>query len=320
MMDLIDIGVNLTHESFERDREEVLAQARAVGVRRMIVTGTSVTESVRALELAEAHPGQLYATAGVHPHNASGFDEHSGDALSGLLAQEPVVAVGECGLDFHRDFSPRDAQRHAFREQLEIAADARLPVFLHQRDAHDELVALLRPVRHRLCGGVAHCFTGTARMARDYLDMDLYIGITGWLCDERRGADLRNAVRQLPLDRVMIETDAPYLLPRDLPRDIRHKPRGRRNEPRFLPHVLARLAAAMGRSADEIAEATRKNSEQLFALPGWPCAAWSGGNRASDGAGRIHADERWPAMEDRESSGPVVSGRQRIEHDANAPG
>ena len=263
MTDLIDIGANLTHESFDRDREEVLAQARDAGVRRMIVTGTSVTESVRALELARPWPGVLFSTAGVHPHNAASFDEHSSDALSHLLAHDEVVAVGECGLDYYRDFSPRDAQRRAFQAQLEIAADVRLPVFLHQRDAHDELLELLRPVRSRLCGGVAHCFTGTAQMARDYLDMDLYIGITGWLCDERRGADLRDAARHLPLDRVMIETDAPYLLPRDLPR----KPRGRRNEPRFLPHVLVRLAEAMNRSVDEVAEATRRNAEQLFSLP-----------------------------------------------------
>ena len=263
MKDLVDIGVNLTHESFDRDRDDVLRRAGAAGVRRMIITGTSVTESVRALELAEACPGELFSTAGVHPHNASRFDARSGDALTDLLSGEQVVAVGECGLDFHRDFSPRDAQRHAFREQLEIAADTRLPVFLHQRDAHEDLLESLRPVRGRLCGGVAHCFTGTAQMARDYLDMDLYIGITGWLCDERRGADLRDAVRHLPLDRVMIETDAPYLLPRDLA----EKPRGRRNEPRFLPHVLHRLAAAMNRPADEVAEATRRNTERLFSLP-----------------------------------------------------
>ena len=262
MSDLIDIGVNLTHESFDRDRGDVLKQARDAGVRRLIVTGTSLTESVRALELARAFPGTLYSTAGVHPHNAAQFDEHTADALGELLVRNEVVAVGECGLDFYRDFSPRDAQRRAFQAQLEIAADVRLPVFLHQRDAHDELLELLRPVRSSLCGGVAHCFTGTAQMARDYLDMDLYIGITGWLCDERRGADLRDAVRHLPLDRVMIETDAPYLLPRDLPR----KPRERRNEPRFLPHVLERLAVAMGRSKDEVAEATRNNAERLFSI------------------------------------------------------
>ena len=263
MSDLIDVGANLTHESFDRDRDDVLQQARNAGVRRLIVTGTSLTESVRALELARANPGTLYSTAGVHPHNAAQFDEHTADALGELSVRNEVVAVGECGLDFYRDFSPRNAQRQAFQAQLEIAADVRLPVFLHQRDAHDELLELLRPVRSRLCGGVAHCFTGTAQMARDYLDMDLYIGITGWLCDERRGADLRDAVRHLPLDRVMIETDAPYLLPRDLP----GKPRGRRNEPRFLPHILVRLAEAMNRSVDEVAAATRRNAEQLFSLP-----------------------------------------------------
>lgn len=266
MTDLIDIGLNLTHESFDRDRDEVLRRARAVGVRRAIVTGTSVAESVRALELARTCPGELFATAGVHPHNATGFDERSADALQKLLAQPEVVAAGECGLDFYRDFSPRDIQRRAFREQLDIAADAGQPVFLHQRDAHAEMLELLRPVRGRLCGGVAHCFTGTPAMARDYLDMELCIGITGWLCDERRGADLREAVRYLPLDRVLIETDAPYLLPRDLPGELPKKPRGQRNEPRFLPHVLQRLAALMQRPADEVAEATRRNAERLFRL------------------------------------------------------
>ena len=262
MTDLVDIGANLTHESFDRDRDEVLENARAAGVRRLIVTGTSVTESVRALELARTLPGSLFSTAGVHPHNAAAFDEHSADALRDLLVQNEVVAVGECGLDFYRDFSPRDAQRRAFQTQLDIAADVQLPIFLHQRDAHEELLELLRPVRNRLCGGVAHCFTGSARMARDYLDLDLYIGVTGWLCDERRGGDLRDAVRHLPLDRVLIETDAPYLLPRDLP----EKPRGRRNEPRFLPHVLQRLAAEMGRSVQEVEAATRTNTEKLFSL------------------------------------------------------
>ena len=261
-MDLVDIGANLTHECFDADRGEVLRHAADAGITRMIVTGTSVTESCRALELATAHKGTLYATAGVHPHNAAEFDKHAEDALRTLLAHEQVVAVGECGLDFFRDFSPRTSQRGAFEAQLEIAAEVQLPVFLHQRDAHEAFLEMLQPIRDRLCGGVAHCFTGTADMARDYLDMDLHIGITGWLCDERRGADLRDAVRHLPLNRVLIETDAPFLLPRDLPR----KPRGRRNEPRFLPHILQRLASAMGRSASEVADAIRGNAEQLFSI------------------------------------------------------
>ena len=263
MTDLIDIGVNLAHESFDADRGEVLKQAAAAGVRRLIVTGTSAAASAHALELAKAHPGRLFATAGVHPHHAGEFDEHTTQALNALLAHEAVVAVGECGLDFYRDFAPRAAQRRTFAAQLELAAEVRLPVFLHQRDAHEAFLQLLKPMRGRLHGGVAHCFTGGLETLRAYLDLDLYIGVTGWLCDERRGADLRGAVRHLPMDRVLIETDAPFLLPRDLA----EKPRGRRNEPRFLPHVLQRLAGAMGRSVEEVGEATRRNAERLFSLP-----------------------------------------------------
>jgi len=262
MTSLIDIGANLTHDSFDVDRAEVLEQAQAVGVDRMIVTGTSVTDSVRALELAKAHPVTLFSTAGVHPHHAKEFDEHSAEALQTLAQHAQVVAVGECGLDFYRNFSPPERQRAVFSAQLELAANVGLPVFLHQRDAHEEFLSLLRPMRDRLSGGVAHCFTGGLDEVRAYLDLDLYIGITGWICDERRGAELTRAVPHIPLERVLIETDAPYLLPRDLA----DKPRGRRNEPRFLPHVLARLAAAMNRPAEVVAEATRINAEKLFSL------------------------------------------------------
>ena len=126
------------------------------------------------------------------------------------------VAVGECGLDFFRDYSPRDAQRRAFAAQLELAAEVGKPVFLHQRDAHEEFVAMLAPARASLAGGVAHCFTGGPAELDAYLELDLYIGVTGWVCDERRGAALRAAVPRIPLDRLLVETDAPYLLPRDL--------------------------------------------------------------------------------------------------------
>jgi len=262
MDSLVDIGANLTHDSFDPDRREVLDRAHAVGVHRLIVTGTSVTQSTRAVELAIAHPGRLFATAGIHPHHAKDFDAHSTDALRALAQQPEVVAVGECGLDFNRNFSPPDAQKFAFAAQLELAAETGLPAFLHQRDAHEDFIELLQPVRDRLSGAVAHCFTGGVEELRAYLDLDLYIGITGWLCDERRGAALIDAVGHIPLERVLVETDAPYLLPRDLP----EKPRSRRNEPQYLPHILTRLAAAMGQSADAIARATRENTERLFAL------------------------------------------------------
>lgn len=262
MLDVIDIGANLTHESFAADREAVLARAADAGVRRIIVTGTSVTSSVQAAELCDAYPATLFATAGVHPHHAADYDAHTTASLRTLLGRSAFVAVGECGLDFFRDYSPREAQRSAFAAQLELAAEVRKPVFLHQRDAHDEFLRLLSPLRSRLVGGVAHCFTGGPNELAAYLDLDLYVGVTGWVCDERRGADLRAAVPSIPLDRLLIETDAPYLLPRDLSA----KPAGRRNEPHYLPHVLQRVAQLMNRPIDAIAAATTANAERLFGL------------------------------------------------------
>jgi TatD DNase family protein len=263
MLELIDIGLNLTHDSFDHDRDKVLGRAVEAGVRRFIVTGTSVATSARALELASARPNLLYATAGVHPHYASEFDTHSASALRKLLGNSRVVAVGECGLDYFRDFSPREDQERAFAAQLDLAVEAQLPVFLHQRDAHDDFVRHVARVRDRLPGGVAHCFTGGPKELRHYLGLDLYIGVTGWVCDERRGRDLRMALPDLPLDRLVIETDAPYLLPRDL----RPTPRNRRNEPSFLPHILRRVAEEMNRPIEAVAAATLANTEALFGLP-----------------------------------------------------
>jgi TatD DNase family protein len=262
MEPLTDIGLNLTHDSFDPDRTEVIQRAEAAGVARFIITGTSVTQSARALELAKSQPGKFFATAGIHPHHAKQFDRYSCDALRVLLQSPEVVAVGECGLDFFRNFSPQEAQETAFAAHLELAAETSLPVFLHQRDAHKRFVSIVDSVRDRLVGGVAHCFTGGVDELRALLDLDLYIGITGWLCDERRGSDLRAAVTELPLDRLLVETDAPYLLPRDLA----EKPRTRRNEPSFLPHILRRIAATIDEPVERVAEATRRNTERLFRL------------------------------------------------------
>lgn len=259
---MIDIGVNLTHDSFDGDREAVLDRAAAAGVTRLIVTGTSVTASARALEVAHSHPGRLFATAGIHPHHADELDTHSADALKRLLADPATVAVGECGLDFFRHFSSEQSQLDAFAAQLDLAAETELPVFLHQRDAHDTFVAMLRPARPRLTGGVAHCFTGGISQLHDYLDLGLYIGVTGWVCDERRGQALRDALPEIPLDRLLLETDAPYLLPRDL----KPAPKHRRNEPCHLAHILERVAEGMKRSGDEVAAAATANAERLFGL------------------------------------------------------
>ena len=260
---LIDIGINLAHDSFDSDRDDVIARAVQAGVVQMIVTGSNGASTRDAIELARAHPRRLFATAGVHPHYSK---ELSGELLADLrqLATVPeVVAVGECGLDYFRDLSPRAVQQEAFHRQLELAGLVRKPVFLHQRHAHADFVAILREHRAALVGGVAHCFTGSREELTAYLDMGLAIGITGWICDERRGAHLLPLMAEVPADRLLLETDGPYLLPRDLP----SKPVSRRNEPAYLPHIAEAVAHARGEPVEQLARATTEAARQLFRLP-----------------------------------------------------
>lgn len=264
--DLIDVGANLTHESFSGDLPEVLDRAARAGVGRLVVTGTSLAASNAALALASSRPGVLWATAGVHPHEAAGYDDATEDQLRTMLRHPLVVAAGECGLDYHRDYSPREAQRMAFARQVELAVASGRPLFLHQRAAHDDFVAILREQGSRLPGGVAHCFTDGRDAMEEYLAMGLHVGITGWVCDERRAEDLRTAVASLPLDRVLVETDCPYLLPRS----IRPAPRSRRNEPAMLPEVVRVLASFMGLDAEIVAMAATRNAERLFGLSADP--------------------------------------------------
>ena len=260
--DLTDIGANLAHDSFDDDRDAVLQRAAAAGVSRIVVTGSSFDSNAGAAALAESHPGQLYATAGVHPHHASDYDDATDAQIRTLIQQPGVVAVGECGLDYFRNFSPRDAQISAFRAQLDIAVDSGLPIFLHQRDAHDDFVEVLEPALPKLSRAVAHCFTGEHESLREYLAMGLWIGITGWICDERRGAHLKEIVDIIPDDRLLIETDAPYLLPRT----ISPKPKSRRNEPAYLPEVVRVVAEARGQSEAHIAQVTHANAARFFNL------------------------------------------------------
>jgi TatD DNase family protein len=262
-MELIDIGANLAHDNFDADREPVMQRAQAAGVVQLVVTGSSVEATRSAIALSRQHPGVLFATAGVHPHHAADLTDAAFLELAELATQREVVAAGECGLDYFRDFSPRDLQRRAFARQLELAARLRKPVFLHQRDAHDDFVAILREHRSTLAGGVAHCFTAGEKERDDCLELGLSIGITGWINDERRGQHLRAVVRGIPDDRLMLETDAPYLLPRDM----RPSPRSRRNEPAFLPWVLRAVAAARGASEESVARLSTDNARRFFGLP-----------------------------------------------------
>lgn len=261
-MELVDIGVNLGHESFRDDLPRVLERAREAGVAQMVVTGASERESRAAVDIASRYPGTLYATAGVHPHLARDWSDDTSNVIRELAQLPIVVAVGETGLDFNRDFSPRPAQEKAFTAQLELAVELAMPVFMHERDAHDRFAGILGEYRSQLGPAVIHCFTGDEAALDRYLELDLHVGITGWICDERRGTHLRELVARIPLDRLMLETDSPYLLPRDLvPR-----PKSRRNEPMHLRHILETVAACRRVDAETLADATTRTARAFFGL------------------------------------------------------
>ncbi|HTO20083.1 MAG TPA: TatD family hydrolase [Pseudomonas sp.] len=263
---LIDIGVNLTHPSLAADLDGVLERARQAGVAQLMATGTSLAESEQALRLCEEHDpdgGRLFCTAGVHPHDASQWQDDHRRQLQALLRHSRVRAVGECGLDFNRDFSPRPVQEKVFAAQLELAAELGMPAFLHEREADQRLLAILRDFRDHLPAAVVHCFTGERRALYAYLDLDLHIGITGWICDERRGTHLQELVRDIPAGRLMLESDAPYLLPRTL----RPKPKSGHNEPAYLGEVLAMVARQRGETPEAVAAHTSACARAFFGLP-----------------------------------------------------
>jgi len=263
MTQYIDIGVNLTGSSFKKDIPQVIERAHHAGVEKMVVTGTDSLHSEQAIALTELYETTCYATVGLHPHHASDYSSDLDSELREMLSHKNVVAVGECGLDFNRNFSTRQEQIRAFEAQLEIAIDLQKPVFLHQRDAHDDFISMIRSYRSDLGRLVAHCFTGSIGEVNDFVILDMYIGVTGWICDERRGVPLQQAVKHIPLDRIMLETDAPYLLPRDM----QEKPvQKNRNEPCYLPHIARAVASHMEIEEQQLITAAYSNSYDFFNL------------------------------------------------------
>ena len=261
-MELVDVGVNLTNKSLLRDLDGVMQRAAEAGVRQLVVTGTSLDESRAAIDLCARYPERLVSTCGVHPHHASEWSSDSGAEMAQIARASCVRAIGETGLDFNRNYSPPAAQETAFERQLELATELAMPVFCHQRDAHRRFVEILRSYRNALGRLVVHCFTDNREALRDYLDLDCHIGITGWICDERRGLELQRLVALIPADRLLLETDAPYLLPRDL----QPKPSNRVNEPAYLPHILEAVARHRNQTAAELASQTLANSRMFFGL------------------------------------------------------
>lgn len=260
------MGVNLTNKRFDKDRLEVIIRAKNLGVNQLIITGTSVESSRQAVNICrqfEAEfPQTLFSTAGVHPHDADHVGDAFLDEIAQLASQPEVIAIGECGLDFNRNFSAPEQQIKVFTEQVALAAKVNMPLFLHQRDAFEPWLKILSPYLSKIPAMVTHCFTGSKDELQQCLAANMYVGITGWLCDERRGQELRDIVSLIPLNRLLIETDAPYLTPRT----IRPKPKSSRNEPSYLPYILKEVSEIIGVDPTEVACQTSLNARQVFQL------------------------------------------------------
>lgn len=261
MNTFIDIGINLTNKQFHNEQEEIINRALDNGVEQMILTGTSVRGSKESAAIAEEYPEILFSTAGIHPHDAKSFTHESINELRKLLKQDHVVSVGECGLDFDRDFSPRPIQEKCYRAQLELAIEVNKPLFLHERSAFKRFNEITEEYIPKLPNAVIHCFTGTLHEAKIYLDKGFYLGFTGAISDQNRFKHLEEVIKYAPLDRLMIETDAPFMLPKNMPRM-----QNRRNEPEFLPYVAQTIANLKKLSISEVANETTEVARNFFRI------------------------------------------------------
>ncbi|XP_018328905.1 uncharacterized protein LOC108739491 [Agrilus planipennis] len=281
---VIDIGANLTNKKYSRDLDSVIQRAKDAGVQKIMVTGTSVKASKEALRLTRIYPGTLYSTAGIHPHDAKSYTDESWNELVSIAQNPECVAVGECGLDYNRNFSEPQEQRRVFRKQIELACNIQKPLFVHERDAHEDLLEILGEYSSRLPPVVIHCFTGTSEHALNYLDKGFYIGLTGYLCKDKSDKGVRKLLVEntIPLDRLLVETDAPFMYPNTraskLPVHVKDGLSERsmtflhryctfqRNEPCSLPAIVEMIAAFMNKKPEEIALSTSFNALKLFGL------------------------------------------------------
>jgi len=281
---IVDIGANLTNKKFSRDLDQVIQRARDAGVTKIMVTGTSMHTTKEALRLTRLYPNTLYSTAGIHPHDAKSWEEDTYRELEAVAQAGECVAVGECGLDFNRNFSPPEIQISVFEKQVELACKLGKPLFLHERDAHEDLVKILLKYKHRLPACVIHCFTGTKEQATKYLQLGCYIGLTGYLWKDKSENGVRKILEEgaIPLDKLLVETDSPFMYPNTraskLPQHIKDCLTERsvtflqryctfqRNEPCSLPVTVEMIAAYIKKTPEEVALATTFNALKVFGL------------------------------------------------------
>ena len=257
-----DIALNLASDRFLGDRDKVVTNAISNNVNYFNIVCSSIDELDFVKDLNNRFRKNSCFTLGVHPHNADELNEDTLQYLRDYINIHHPSSVGETGLDFFRNLSSLENQLNAFEQQIKISIENNLPLFLHQREAHDDFIKVIDKYISDIPKAVVHCFTGTQSQLDDYLERNLYIGLTGWVCDERRNKDLRKSIKNIPIDKLMIETDAPYLIPRNL--EI--KPKNNRNEPKFLPHIANEIAGLMNIGLEEFNKQVFNNSKSFFGI------------------------------------------------------
>ncbi len=260
MAGFIDIACNFTHESFKHKLGEVINNAEHAGVEKFVLLCASLSDLDPIKQIQNIEPEKYFISAGIHPHHATETAGMNYDQLLSQLQSINPHAIGETGLDYFRNISPPDIQKESFRMHIEIAKELSLPLYLHQRDAHNDFMRMIREHRKNFPKFVVHCFTGTQKELDDYLDLGAYIGLTGWICDEKRNIDLRQSIKNIPLEKMMIETDSPYLIPKNLP----NKPKKNINEPKYLPHIANEICELTGYELEELKLATSNNAINFF--------------------------------------------------------
>lgn len=256
-MPLIDSHCHLTMPAYDHDREEVLRRAQEAGITHIITVGTDQEDCRKAVALAEQYP-QVFAAVGIHPHDTSAIGDYTFAELRTLCLHKKVVALGEIGLDFYRTLSPQEVQIQHFRAQVRLAREISLPVIIHDRDAHELVLRILREEQAGQVGGVIHCFSGDLTMAKACLDLGFYLSVPGTVTF-KKSSGYQEIIRELPLDRLLVETDAPFLTP--------HPYRGKRNEPAYVHYVAQAVARIKGIEEAEVAAQTSANTRLVFRLP-----------------------------------------------------
>ena len=260
MHEIADIACNFTSERFNKDLDEVIKRAIANKITKFGLICSRMSDLNKLLKIYQQYSKSMFYTIGVHPHHANEINDDYLKKLKNVITTNNPHAIGETGLDFFRNLSTYEEQIYVFEEQIKIAIDTNKPLFLHQRDSHDDFIKILRKYSSDISKAVVHCFTGTQGQLDDYLELDCYIGITGWICDEKRNVELRKAIKKIPLEKLMIETDCPYLIPKNLV----EKPKNNRNEPTNLNHIINEIAVLMEIDIDILRKQTFENTINYF--------------------------------------------------------